>query len=252
MTFASFVESLSSRPRRLTVLNRTAEDPVLRMLEGMFEGEPVEVREAETADGVPRDAVLLSLDGDLLAASDLSAVRDALLLVNSDTYVTGTRGLEEVSTPEVIARLDDVRFSVAGYPEHEKQKLLLVEMSRSIEATARRAGDGVLRTGFQRLSRLDDEYGTYEAYEELAATGVDVHLYGAPDWTPPESFGTVHGHEDPELRESWFVTFRHPSGGVRDAALVAVETGRDRWDGFWTYRSRVVDDVAAYAAETFP
>ena len=252
MTFATFVAELDSRPRRLTVLNRTAEDPILRMLERVFEGEPVDVREAETADGTPENVLLLSLGDQLLGASNLSTVRDGLLLVNSDTYVTGTRGLDEVSTPAVIRNLDDVRFSVAGYPAHEKQKMLLVEMSRHIEALAWRVGGGALRAGFQRLSRLDDEYGTYEAYEQLAAADVDVHLYGVPDWTPPEAFGAVHAAEDAELRDSWFVTFEHSHDAVPDAALLAVETGRNRWDGFWTYRPDLVADIAAYAAETFP
>ena len=113
----------------------------------MFEGEPVTVRETETADGVPEDPLLLSLDGELLGASNLSEVRDGLLLVNSDTYVTGTRGLDEISTSGVIRNLDDVRFTVAGYPAHEKQKMLLVEMSRSIEALARGVGSGVSGRG---------------------------------------------------------------------------------------------------------
>ena len=251
MTFAEFVAALDSRPRRLTVLNRTAEDPILRMLERVFEGEPVAVREAATADGVPEDVLLLSLDGQLLGASNLSEVRDGLLLVNSDTYVTGARGLDEVSTPEVIANLDDVQFRVAGYPAHEKQKTLLVEMSRSIEALARRVGSGVLRSGFQHLGRIDDESGTYEAYAELAATDVDVHLYGVSDWTPPEAFGTVHDAPEAELRETWFVIFEHPHDAVPGAALVAVETGANEWDGFWTHRPELVRDIAAYAAETF-
>ena len=248
VTFAEFVETFAPRQRRLTVLNRTAEDPILRMLERVFEGEPVTVRGAETADGAPENVLPLSLDDRLLGASNLSEVRDSLPLVNSDTYVTGTRGLEEVATPAVIANSDDVRFTVAGYPAHERQKMLLVEMSRSIEALARRVGSGVLRSGFQRLGRIDDEYGTYEAYEELAAANVVVHLYGTPDRTPPESFGTVHAHDHDELRESWFVTFEHP----HDAALLAVETGSNEWDGFWTYRPDLVADIAAYAAETFP
>jgi hypothetical protein len=251
MTFASFVGDLGSRPKRLTVLNRTQPDPILRMLEKVFAGNAVEIREVETDDGTPTDVLVLSCDGETLATSTLSDVRDTLLLVNSDTYITGTRSLEQVETPAVLAELADTRFRLAGYPIHEKQKMLLIEISRHIESRAVQVGNGTLRSGFQYLARLDDEHGTLDAYGALGATDVDVHLYGVPNWTPPPSFGTIHGSDDAELRRSWFVTFEHPGEDADDAALLAVETDRNRWEGFWTYREDLVADIAGYAADTY-
>jgi DICT domain-containing protein len=57
----------------------------------------------------------------------------------------------------------------------------LIVISRYIERHAWQAGEGTLRTSFQRLSRIDDERGTREMYETLAGTDVRTHVYGIPD-----------------------------------------------------------------------
>jgi hypothetical protein len=210
----------------------------------------VDIREVETEDdaGAQENLLLLRAGADEVAASTFDDVRDELLLVNSDLYVTGTRGIDDIETPDALARLDELPFSVEGYPV-SKGKLLLIEMSRYIEARAWETEMGRLHSGFQHLSRIDDERGTRQVYERLADTGVEVHVYGVPDVETDLDLA-VHGHDSEELRTTWFVVYEHPTDPSEHAALVAVlEDGR--WDGFWTYRPGVVSEVATYLTDTY-
>jgi hypothetical protein len=65
------------------------------MLEGLFESQPATVEEHEltTEDG---DYVGLLEDGEIVAASSFETLKDAVLLINSDLFVTGVREPEEV------------------------------------------------------------------------------------------------------------------------------------------------------------
>lgn len=243
------VQSVDRGHGTLSVVNREDHPIVQEMLEGLFEGQPVEVREESDPDLDGGDLLLYETEHGT-AVSSLSEVRDTLLTVNSDLYVTGTRSLDEIQTPDVIAQLDELKFSVRGYPDTSKGKLLLIEMSRFIEAQAYDVGVGELHSGFQYLSRLQDERGTVDVYSRFAETDVDTHVYGVPNKLPEETLElTVHGEDCEELRQTWFVVFEDPTPGDRDAALVAYETGDHReneWDGFWTYDSEWVATVADY------
>ncbi len=252
MTLAEFVRGIDGEERTVLVLNRTEPEPVQEMLLEAFDPSAVTVTESETPTGHPEDAVLL-LDGDRpIAASDLVAIRDGLLQVNSDLYITGARSIGEIDTPEVLARLTDVRMRAEGYPSPEKQKLLLIEISRHIEQRAWRVGAGTLRSGFQRLSRIDDETGTREVYERLSDTDLDVHVYGLPDWSPSDRLDLVAHSGDPEqLREVWFVIYRPPRDPQQAAALVAVQVEGNEWEAFWTYDPDRVAEVDRYVRTTF-
>lgn len=87
VTFADLVGELSPRPKQLTLLNRTAPVPVLRLLKRAFDGVAAEV----TATATPRDVLLLNDGDEPLGASRLAAVSDTLLLVNSDTCTSRAR-----------------------------------------------------------------------------------------------------------------------------------------------------------------
>jgi hypothetical protein len=230
-----FVESADERTLSLVVVNRESPTPIQTMLEGLFEGQPVEVDERHLP-GEDDDVVLLVDDGDVAASSSLVALQESILLVNSDLYITGTRAAADVEIPDVVAAMEDVRFTLRGYPESNKEKLLLITISRHIERMALENDGGTHRASFQRLSRIDDELGTRRVYERLAASGVDTHVYGVPDWTPPPDFEvTMHGGWTPEFRDSWFVTFVSEFADGPHAALVALETAPRVWDGFWTF-----------------
>jgi hypothetical protein len=205
--------------------------------------------------------VLLMEDDEVVAGSTLDELGDAVLFVNSDLYITGSRSLSDVDLPSVISGLDDATFTLRGYPESNRQKLLLITISRFIERTAWTAGDGTLRSSFQRLSRIDDEVGTREVYERVADTGVDTHLYGVPDELPRGLDAVIHAGDGPDFTDSWFVVYRPPEGahsaesdpesdlvrGVEGGVgLLAVETEPRVWRGLWTFDADRVSRVNRY------
>jgi hypothetical protein len=184
------------------------------------------------------------------ALSPFETVRDELLLVNADIYVTGMRRLEEIDTPEVLTHLDEIPFTVRGRPVDPKEKLLLIEMSRHIETMAWEAGEGRLRTGFQYLSRLEDESGTRRVYDRLGnETDVDTHVYGAPDTRPALDGVRMHGVDNTEIRQSWFVVYQSSQQPHEAAALVAIKTEPHTWSGFWTYDSDRVEAIEDYLGQ---
>lgn len=245
MGLESFLDPEMDVTRSLAVVNRTSPRPVQRMLEGLFEEQPVAIDEADLPEG--ENTVVLSDGEDVLATSPLEDVQESILLVNSDIYVTGARTLEDSELPDVLAGLDGVQFRMRGYPESNSEKLLLISVSRLIERMAWKHNDGTLRASFQRLDRIRDERGTYSVYRELADSGVDTHVYGLPGSTSPAELDlTVHEGRDSDFRDSWFVVFTSEDDSVADAALLAIEIASDLWKGFWTYDSQRVREIDRY------
>lgn len=205
--------------------------------------------------------VLLMEDDEVVAGSTLAELGDAVLFVNSDLYVTGSRSLSDVDLPSVISGLNDATFTLRGYPESNRQKLLLITISRFIERVAWMAGDGTLRSSFQRLSRIDDEVGTRKVYDRVTDTGVDTHLYGVPDRLPKDLDAVVHAGDDPDFTDSWFVVYRPPEGphsarsdpetdlerGVEGGVgLLAIETEPRVWRGLWTFDADRISRLNRY------
>jgi hypothetical protein len=236
-------------------------------------GDPVPALDVEVLrrhDDVPFDGgdpdeienlVLLMEGEEVVAGSTLGELGDAVLFVNSDLYITGSRSLSDVDLPSVISGLDDATFTLRGYPESNRQKLLLITISRFIERAAWTAGDGILRSSFQRLSRIDDEVGTREVYERISDTGVDTHLYGVPDELPADLDAVIHAGDDPDFTDSWFVVYRPPEGphpaesdpesdlvrGIEGGVgLLAVETEPRIWRGLWTFDADRISRVNRY------
>ncbi|SEH61695.1 hypothetical protein SAMN05192561_11332 [Halopenitus malekzadehii] len=259
----AFIDRLDPPERSLVIVNRSAPDAARRLLDDLFDTQPVAIDELDRlGEETESDVVALVEDGEIIERSTVDELLSTILLVNSDLYKTGSRGLEDVELPAVLAGLTDVPFRLRGYPESNKEKLLLITVSRVIERRAAEAGSGTLRSSFQYLSRLDDEAGTRTVYETVGRTGTDVHVYGVDDWDPPTQLPvTVHGGTSEEYRRSWFVVFRPDDAdaaerpetmdeaGTTDsghAALVALEDERNVWDGFWTYRPTVVAEIDDY------
>lgn len=248
MSLERFLDAPAGGGRTLAVVNRTEPAPLQEMLEELFADQPVDVTEVDR-EAVAPDTVVLLADGEMVATSPLSALEDAILMVNSDLFVTGTRDLEATSVPAVIEALSDEQFHLRGYPASSTEKLLLVLVSRHIEKRAYECGAGTLRSGFQRLSRIRDERGTRRVYERLGETDVAVHVYGVPDWTPvPELPVVMHGGASQDFRQSWFVVFQPPddSDEADPAALLAIQRDAGARDGFWTYDAEQVAAMAEY------
>ncbi|MFC3958030.1 DICT sensory domain-containing protein [Halovivax cerinus] len=251
MTLRSFVRETGPPTYSLAVVSPET-DPLQAMLTDAFEAQPIDVENRPDLD-LEADT-LVALDGDsIVATSPMTDVYADLLAVNSDLYVTGTRGLGDVSLPDALAALSDATFELRGYPLAHKEKFLLITISRCIEQLAWKQGSGTLRTAFQDLSRIEDELGTRDVYTELASTAVDVHCYGLTGTEPAASFPDVQVHTGTSApyRNGWFVVYRPtaPTPTADAAALVAVETEPRIWEGFWTYsRDRVVR-IDEYIAE---
>ncbi|MFC6873939.1 DICT sensory domain-containing protein [Halobellus marinus] len=254
MKLREFVDEFSEagHDTSLSVVNSSQPPTVSRMLDRLFTEQSIGVSEVTRALSAA-DVVRLRRDGEVVAESDFEDVRDAILAVNSDIYVTGSRSLADVETPDVVSSLEGLRFRVRGYPEGSKGKLLLIEISRYIEAMALRHERGELHTGFQRLSRIADERGTRHAYEELAATDLDVHVYGIGDASPLDSQSvTLHADDAEEIRNGWFVVFAPPAGeDVAGAVLVAVTDDDTEWEGVWTADTDAARRVAVYLEDTY-
>lgn len=254
MGLREFVTDLGRRDARLTVVDRRSERPVYRLLVGLFDTDAVTIREAERVDGPhPPDSTVLRTDdgSEAVAVSSLGAVRDELLLVNSDIYRTGARDLDDVNPPDVIAGLDGVPFRVRSDVQQPKPKLVLIEMSRAIEAMAWRDGTGRLDAGFQHLSRIADERGTRRVYAKLGSdTDVETTVYGASGTGPSVPSVVARTADAPELERSWFVVYRSAERSERAAALIAVR-GDDEWTGCWTYDADRVAEVLSYLDRTY-
>ena len=255
MSLAEFVNAENTQEATLTVVNPDSECPVYRLLTRLFDEDAVTVHETTIdSEEISADTIVAEKEtpNSGFAVSPLDAVRDELLFVNSDIYVTGARELDEVQTPDVITHLSEIPFTVTGYPSNSKEKLLLIEMSRHIEALAWQAGDGCLATGFQSLSRFDDEQGTRQVYTRLGnETSVNTHIYGVPDADPSLPGVTIHGEETEELRRTWFVVYDSPDHSHDAAALVAVQTEPNTWNGYWTYDTTTVADILTYLERTY-
>lgn len=264
MTLRSFIDDIGSPDRTIAVVADDAPGPFAGMLEDAFEGrqltveraDPDEVEgdfepELEDALAAEGDTAVLLEDGDPIAASPMHELYDSLLAINSDTFVTGARTIGEIEFPDVLAGLEGARLRLRGYPLAHKEKLLLILVSRYIEQRAWAAGSGTLHSAFQRLSRIDDEIGTYETYVDLVETDVDVHVYGIDDGYDLDLDATVHTGTGPEYRNGWFVVFDPDDRSAPDAvgtALVCLETESRVWDGFWTTEPDRVTRIADYVA----
>jgi hypothetical protein len=240
----SFFDRIEAPERSLVLLNRSAP----KQVEGLLDKLPVDSESIETETDSDDDTILLVEDDEVIVRSALDELLESILLVNSDLYKTGTRDLEDTSLPAVLEQLDEIPFRVRGYPKSNKEKLLLITVSRVIERIAWRQDGGTLRSSFQRLSRLDDELGTRDVYRTVGETETAVHVYGVGDHIPDDLPVTVHTGTSFAYRKSWFVVFTPPESAddAEHAALVALEDDKNVWDGFWTFRPELVRDIDRY------
>ncbi|RZH68215.1 histidine kinase [Natrinema altunense] len=269
MSLRSFIDEIGTPDRTIAVISDDTTGPLERMLAETFAEQPVGVEsnvtipaasdigpEIERALEAAGDTAVLFEDGQPVAASPMLELYDSILAINSDLFVTGARGVGEIELPAVLANLDETRLRLCGYPLSDKEKLLLIIVSRYIEQRAWATGRGTLRSAFQRLSRIGDEIGTRDVYAKLAATDVETHVYGIDDGATVDLDVTAHTGPGSEYRDAWFVVYDPTGAGAAAAAesasgpvaLVCLETEPRTWDGFWTYDPDRVAAIDAYIA----
>jgi len=242
-----FFHEVNRRDVSLVTINRTHPKPVQELLADAFSTQSIDLVERSLPENGD-DVVALRKGGRVTAISSLRDLMQSFLLVNADRFKTGTKGFDG-GIPDVLNGLDETLFDLRGYPASNKEKLLLILISRHIERLAYEAGEGTLRSTFQRLSRLEDELGTRTVYERLAGRTVDVHVYGVPDGVPEQLDVSIHGGTSDEYRNSWCVVFQPPEGS--GAALIAYQWEPNRWQGFWTYDAETVGRADRYLDRSF-
>lgn len=256
---APFFDQLEDRESSLVTVDPEVPDAVQRLLEQTFADESVTVADLER-ELDPEDEVWLVEEGEVVARSSIDSLMDAILLINSDTFKTGSGGFEDLIVPEVLAELHETPFTVRGYPASDKEKLLLIIVSRLIERRAFEVDAGTLRATFQTLSRLRDERGTENVYRQLTESEVSLHIYGVGDEPVPAGIdATVHTGTSRYYRDSWCVVFRPPAdhaaelgpSGDGPVALVATELEPNHWLGAWTYDPSLVEVVERYLLDYF-
>jgi hypothetical protein len=252
-SLSGFIDEAPSSEKTLLLVNRTTPEPVIDLLSNAFSNQSVNIAERQLPEGTD-DLVCLIDDGEVVATSPFERLQRSFLLVNADRYRTGMHPEGPDQFPDVLTGLTEIEFTVAGFPVSNKEKLLLVVISRFIEQLALSTGGGTLHSTFQRLSRLDDEYGTRRMYEWLADSAVETHVYGVRD--DPTAVAdldlNVHSDNTDAYRRSWIVAFR-PNEEQRSAerepthaALVAIEIGPNVWRGLWTYAPARTNRIQSY------
>jgi len=165
--------------------------------------------------------------------------------------VIGVEALEGVTEPPIIRPGDGDEVSrgyralfemldttmVSGMSRRE-----LLAVSREIEDRAFWVGNGTLHVSFQTLSAFASQTAVYRALG--TETDLDIHIYGAEDWTPPAISGITYHTTEPERFEPyWAMAFDGGPERIQACGLVAEEQS-DRYSGFWTNDPERVDEIA--------
>lgn len=200
------------------------------------------VRERFGETGVTTDHRSLPVDGpdpfvvihdsdEFVGALSLADLED---LLRPPVHRPGDRESVSAGYRALFDVLDDTVFS-------SLDRRQLLGASREIEDRAFRVGRGVLRASFQRLSAFE---GQADAYRALGSKdGLDVSVYGLPDWDPPAIDGVAyHGSEGPAVERYWALAF---DGGVdrQQACALLAREEEDGYTGFWTYDPETVETI---------
>lgn len=255
-TFEEFLSETDVPERTLAIVGDNQPEPVRELFHTAFDSLNLHLDfdpDTPALDQEQEGSVVLLENGDVVTTSSVEALRNAVLLVNSDLYTSGLSGIDKYEAPEVLTSLDGDVYTLRGFPGSTKEKLLLVVMSRYIEQRALSVGAGRLDVSFQELSRIEDEYGTKQIYKRLSGMAIDVHLYGIPDSCPKTLDDvTIHTGRSERYQNSWFVVFTPPRDrGEEAAALVAVETDKNVWRSRWTYSRDHVDSIRRRIIDRF-
>jgi hypothetical protein len=228
--FTETIEDVRTHHKTVRVCNFTGTDDQLAAIHQHVEPHSVDVTVVEDPRR-PDDVVDLVWQDTVQATSD---VDDLLTYVRAwdESMSTGLA----TEPPAVLGRLADTFFE-----SFDKRRMVMA--SRLVEFRAWNVGSGVLHAGFQDLGKVDYQRSTYQ---NLADSGVDVHVHGAPDRATTAGLDVgVHESTGDEVARHWWVAFDGDGDDEDKAVLLAAEREPDQFYGFWTYDPGVVDATLA-------
>lgn len=228
----SLFTRIRDRERRLTVYRSGDEAD----LEERFAVHNVRLDSRKLPPGGPDPFLVIEKDGEFAGALGL---RELEWLLEPPIARPGERDGVSEGYRLLFEMLDDTVFIAM-----ERRQLLAV--SREIEDRAYRVGTGALRVSFQTLSTFRSQA---DVYRYLAAdTGLDIHVHGLADWTPPEIAGiSYHGHANGSIGQYWALAFDGGDDETQTCGLVAREQ-TDEYSGFWTDDAGIVTEIASELA----
>lgn len=231
MTLASVIEDVEAREKTLTVFNPSSGSTLVSRLSEYFETQNVRVVSKRTSSGRPSGFAVLSDQDNLLASASQETLEE---LLDGAPLETESLGVDDSQYRDFLQYLKETTFT-----SYSKQQM--IEVSREIEDRAWRVGSGELHAGFQFVSTIETQLGTYR---DLARSKLSIHLYAAPDGTSVDIDGVdIHVEDDDELSSLWFVVFDGGTEEFAKTALVAEERSPDSYYGFWTYDPDLVDQI---------
>jgi hypothetical protein len=235
-TLQTIVREVEGDEATLTLFNHDSEPSERETLQSYFDVHTVSFRQGQTADGLPRNFLVLHDGEEFRAAASLADVYPAVDPHSSMVTASDPAGIEY---PALLREIDQTVFTDYG-------RRRMTVASREIEEHAYRYG-GRLHAGFQSLSNAKPQAQFYRTL--AAADDVETHLYGAGDWAPPGGH-VLHEYDDPEIARSWFVVL-DPATDGHERALLAEEREEGEFYGFWTYDADTVATILD-RLEAFP
>lgn len=235
MGLGEIVDAVERREKTLTVFNP---DPagVVDELAEQFADLTTAVRTETTPSGRPADFATLEVDGRVLEAATLGALRDAAAAVPAGPGEIR----DDAGQCALLQYLSEATLSSC-----DRERLLAA--ARELEDWARRVGDGTLLVGVQTASNLRERRARYA---DLAARNLDVRCYATPDGDGALIDGaSIDLVDDPDVRDHWFVLFDGVTDDRQCAALLGAERAPGSYDGFWTHDPEVVERVLARVRE---
>ncbi|MFC5366594.1 DICT sensory domain-containing protein [Salinirubrum litoreum] len=235
--------------RTLTLFTRDGPDDAVDTVRRHFAVRNVDVTVRRTSAPEPAGfAVLHDDDGECIEAGSLSGLSAYLSPDVWGQVFDADRVDERPDRPALLRAVDD-----GVYVVENAGKLPLLRASHQIEHLATGSEPGTLFAGFQQLSNIRDDFGTWDRYRRLAAYDTDVHVFGSPDQAFPDDESlTVHGSDAAEIGDTWFLVYLGAEwAGVLIAEQVASAPDGPRYDGFFSFRRDLAETAATYLAETY-
>lgn len=232
MTLDSLLAEIRAVDHQFTVY---ADDPPMDV-EEWFANHRVEVTHEPLPSAGPPPFLVVEREGEFAGVIGLAELERLL-----EPPVVRPAAHEELSAGyrTIFEILDDTVFTSMSRRE-------LVTVSREIEDRARRVGSGTLHAGFQSFSVFRPQI---PVYRELGSSGVEVHVHGEPDWTPPELPGTTYHARTDGITKYWLLAFDGGAERTQACGLLAVEES-DGYTGFWTDDESIVTEIERGVATT--